>query len=62
MYIEFIKSPSGAPLFLGYFAGDKVDIEDAVAKDLIDQGFAKPAKKAETATSNQAEKAEKAAK
>ncbi len=64
MKVRFIKSPSGAPYFLGYFIGNEADIEDAVAKDLIDQKVAvpvgeKPPERAENAASKQAAKAEK---
>lgn len=63
MYVEFTKSPSGEPFKLAYFVGDIADIEDAVAKDLIDQGLAKPAKKpAETAADKGAAASEKTAK
>lgn len=49
---------------MGYFIGDEAEIEDAVARDLIDQGMAvpvaaPPSAKAEKATLKAAEKAEK---
>lgn len=64
MKIKFVKSPSGAPYFLGYFIGDEAEIEDAVAKDLIEQKVAvlaaeKPSDKAEKAISKAATGVEK---
>lgn len=49
---------------MGYFIGDEAEIEDAVARDLLDQGMAVPVEQpqaatAEKSTSKAAEKAEK---
>jgi hypothetical protein len=40
MRIRFLKSPSCDPYYLAYFMGDVVDIEPAVALELIAQGIA----------------------
>lgn len=66
MKVRFIKSPTCAPYLLGYNIGDEADLENAVAKDLIDQKIAvavdtaqKPSERTEKAVSKEAEKAEK---
>lgn len=64
MKVIFIASPTAAPYYLAYNIGEQADIEDAVAKDLIQQNIATPVAQpphqtAETAISKQAKKAEK---
>jgi len=40
MNIKFLKSPTAAPYFLGYNAGDVANIDDAIALELIQAGMA----------------------
>jgi hypothetical protein len=41
--ITFIKSPTGA-FKLGYSAGDTIEIEEVLARELMETNFAVPAK------------------
>lgn len=43
MWVEFLKSRQG----LGYFAGDKADLDKKVADELIDEGYVKNAEEPE---------------
>jgi hypothetical protein len=45
--IKFTKSPTGE-FNLAYFEGDVVEFEDALAKQLMDDGYATPADEKET--------------
>lgn len=39
--VKFLKSPTGAPFYLGYYEGDEVELDTKQAAELIAVDFAK---------------------
>jgi hypothetical protein len=58
--VTFVKSPSGTPFNLAYFAGDSATVDVELAKKLLDAGIIEVEKKAtKRKTATQKETGEK---